>query len=229
VHHYPVIVESAATNFGLTSTNVNDGNSLWSANSIATGFEPTLTLTLNSYSPKLHSDLLGGSFSYSAAEDMFTVGEEGLIPSETPYTVTLDHSYKANGFVAVCGTDGSPWVKTTTVTAPKQYSVSGDTLTFSSADAGAEIYATYEWKSNDASHMEMPTDINPATVQLLLSSQAEPSTGGASKTVNLTFDKAKVTGATAIPQFSKTPGNWQLPFTILKPRATKNAVELKLG
>jgi hypothetical protein len=229
VHHYPVIVDNIATNFALTSTAINDGNSLWSANSVATGFEPTVTVTLNSYSPKLHAELLGGSFSYSGSEDMFTVGEEGLIPSSASYTVTLAHNYKSGGFIAVCGTDGSPWVKTASAPAAKQYSISATTLTFNSADAGAEIYATYEWTDPDASHMELPSEINPKTVQLLISGKAEPASGGASKTLNLTFDRAKVTGATALPALSKTPGNWQLPFTILKPRNTRNAVDLKLG
>jgi len=214
-------------NLNINTTDVPDGNSLYPLAVVETGVESGVVMTFSDFNPRTLSDLIGGTYVESGSKTMYAVEEDHAIPAATAYTVTLDHTPLASPIPTICSLDGSPWVKVTSNPATDQFSISAAVATFSSANAGEEVFATYAYTETAATSMTVPKDIDIPAIQLIVTDENVPSDETRNKfDVTITVDKAKLTGNVGMPEASKNPTTWTLNFRALKPRAGQNLADI---
>lgn len=213
-------------NLNVNTTDVPDGNSLYPLAVVETGVEAGVNMTFSDFNPQTLADLIGGTYTESGSKTMYTVGEEDVIPA-TGFTVTLDHTPLTSPVPTICSLDGSPWVKVASAPAVDQFSISAAVVTYSSANAIEEVFATYAYTEALATSVTVPKDIDIPTIQLIVVGENVPSDETRNKfNVNIVIDKVKVTGNMGMPEGSKNPGTWPLTFKALKPRAGQNLGEI---
>lgn len=213
---YNVTVESIETNFDLTTQNIADGNSLWPAGRIDTDFQPRAVVTLNSYDPKLHADLMGGRYAKSASSTMTKIVKATI--SAPDYKVTLDETPLTDS-VVVYDADSSPFTPVSASPSAGKFAVSGSAITFNSADVGEEVIIAIDYTAPSASKVEIDENVNPPTFQLILCDVAQDEAGTKSYDVTMIFDKVRPSGNIRPPVAQKNPSNWQVTFDVLRPRA----------
>lgn len=208
-------------NFNVTTQDVPDGNSMYPLAIFETGAESQVSITYSDFSYKVLADMVGGTFTEKGTDTLLTIDEGYTIPSSSPYTVPVDHTIGTDPAPVILGLlDGSAWVKVDNAPSAKQYSVSGSVFTFNSADAGAEVFATYSWQGSSTVKIEMPEEVDIPTVRLLITDEQVPS-NKTGKEYDITYyvDKARITGDVRQMTQQSSPGTWTLTWRVLKPRA----------
>ncbi len=217
-------------NISITSQDVADGNSVWPMAILDTEASAQVVVNFSDFSPKLMSDMLGGVHKRNQSNVvMFRIDEEYLVPDKSDYKVTLPLTPESEPEIVVTGLDASPWVKASSTPSSHEFSVSGSVLTFSSNDAGAEVFVTYAYKATSAEILGIPSEIHIPTVRLIITDEMLPSSQtGANYDLTFYIDRARIAGDIAAMTQSKTPGAWQLTWRVIKPRFGKNVGEMQV-
>ncbi len=212
-------VQSIAASSTFNTSELADGNSLFPVGVYDTGIGGQITVTMATFQPALYAALVGGTFEEGVADTLWTTDEGFTIPSESPYTVTLTHTPKTGGTLIVLDNASSPFTQVGSSPAVGQFSLTSNTLTFNSADAGKEIFVTYEWSATQVSKLSLPVSGMRPALHAIISTEASTPDKTGVVDVNIIIDKCMATGDINQPTQQREPQNWSFNLRVLKPRA----------
>lgn len=219
------IVQSIQANITINGTPIQDGNSLWNAANPDTNIEGNVVVTLGTMPPDLYAFIMGDTVTNVSNVPFPVNDEELLIPSASPYTVTLKHAPDTSRPIILVDADASAWVKVSATPAQGQYSISASTVTFNSADAGKSVFITYDYTAPTGKSFGLPKTPQRAACQLIVSGEATGDDESTMYDVALTVDKCKVQGTISPPQQGREPQPVSITFNVLKPRGNNRAVD----
>ncbi len=218
-------VESIQESPTINTQDLPDGNSDWPMGVYDTGNSGQVTVTLSSYQPELYAFLLGTSIEKLVSKSMRQNDEEILIPSVSPFTATLKHTPNTNITPIVLGEDSSPFAKVSATPATGQFSISADVVTFNSADAGKNVFATYDWTASTAEAVGMPKIASRPTLYAIISGEAVSEDESTVYDTNIIIDRCKAVGDVNPPQKGREAQPWSFNLRILKPRGNNKAID----
>ena len=208
------VVESLTPDVELLTTTLPNGNSNFD-DTFSNGMKGKVVVKLSSFQPVLYAALVNGSV--VAGTDIIRKIEANTIPSASPYTIALAKT--PTGTPVVHNGDDSPYVSASAPTTG-QFSVSGASVTFNSADAGQELIIAYDVTPSSSNKMEVAESGSSKSFRMIISGEASLyKDENTTKLDAITFDVVKPSGAIAWPERSKTPKGWSFTLDIQKPRA----------
>lgn len=218
-------VQSIQDTASYNTTDLADGNSDWPMGSYDTGISGQVVVTMASYHAKLHAFLLGVDIANLTNQAMRENDEELLIPSASPFTATLEHAPAALMVPVLVNEEASPFVKVSATPAVGQFSVSASTVTFNSADAGKNVFITYDWTATTAESVGLPKIATRPTLYAVISGSAVSEDESTEYDANIIIDKCKVVGDINPPEKGREPKAWSFTLKVLKPRGSNKAVD----
>lgn len=219
------IVQSIQANITINGTPIQDGNSLWNAANPDTNIEGNIVVTLGTMPPDLYAFIMGDTITEHTSYPFPVNDEELLIPSASPYTVTLKHAPDTSRPIILVDADASAWAKVSATPAKGQYSVSASTVTFNSADAGKSVFITYDYTATNAKSYGLPKEPRRTSCELIVSGEATGDDESSMYEVAVIVDKCKVQGTISPPQQGREPQPVSITFNVQKPRGNKRAVD----
>jgi len=225
-------VQSIAQSITVNTTSLPDGNSDWPAAEVDTGRDGTITLNLSMMPVELYAFLLGVDVKDLSNTPMPIVDEEVVIPSASPFEVTLSHKPDTTRPIVLVGQDASAWVKTANVSAvpaTAQYTVSESIAKFNSADAGKSVFLTYDFSALTAQSFGLPKSGSRFAMQCEISGEATGEDESTFYDTAVIIDKCKATGSINPPEQGREPKPQSITLKVLKPRGTNPAVDFKFA
>ncbi len=217
-------VESIKPTIEFKSSEVPDGNSMLPMGDYDTDISAKVDVKFNSYQQALFAALVGSTVTDETGQKMWKVEEGKTIPASTAYTVTLSQAVAAGGTIIIVDNAGSPFVSAASGPTSGQYTVSGSTVTFNSADASKEVFATYEWTPTDTEKIEIESEQTRRPFMAVISGTVLSEDETAEKDTNIYIDKCKATGSITPPAQQKNKEGWTISLKVLKPRSGQKPV-----
>lgn len=224
------VVQSVQPSVTSNTTDLPDGNSDWPMGTFETGKDGSLVVNMSSFQPALFARLVGSTVSELSGGDLdvYAIEEPLTVPSASPYTVNLAHSYKANATFVLVTKDNSPFTQTASAPAAGQFQPSGNQVTFNSADAGKEVLATYVWTATKGTSVGLPEAGSVKTLHAIISGEATTDDQLSTLYTNIIVDRCRATGDVAPPTMQREPQGWSFTLKVLKPRGGKKALDIKV-
>lgn len=223
-------VQSITPGVNYATSELQDGNSQWPLGIFDTGINATLRVSMSSFQPNLYAALIGTNVTEAANDTLWAVEEGAIVPSASPYEVTLAYTPVTGGTIIVAYTDGKLLTQVTdatSLTAAGQYYVSGSTITFHSADAGKEVLITYEYSATNVTSFGIPESVIRPALHAIISVKATDESQVGQYNANIIIDKCKGEGNINTPALQKDPQAWEFTLRVLKPRHGMKAVDFK--
>ena len=220
-------VQSIQESITKRTTDLPDGNSDFPLGTYDVGTDGKVTVVMSSFSAALYAFLLGVSVSSITAQQMWDIDKSLLIPSASPFSVTLLHTPRSGGTIMLVDDGASAWTQTGSVSAvpaTTQYTVSQTIVSFNSADAGKNVFVTYDY-SADASEVGVPKAATRTQMQCIISGEATSEDESTTYDVNVVIDKCKSSGEMSPPSNEREPKTWTFTLSVLKPRGDNKAVD----
>jgi hypothetical protein len=227
------VVTTVKRDTKVTTKDLPDGNSSYAAKTYAETEETTITVGFSTYDPDLEAFIKGASVSENAtAETEFSVTHEFTIPSTAPYTVVLPKNVKDETFARVLKDKFGNKFTSGEAAAAGTFSVAVATnvatLTFSAADAGKEVFMSYDAYLGGVTTMEYSEVASLPSFRVTLMGETMSYDETQNVLTNVIIDKATSDGSISPPEQGndKTKG-YSLNFKTGKPRAGKKPVVVK--
>lgn len=221
------VVERIESAIEIQTNDLPDGNSDWPMGSYDTGTNGSITVAMSNFNAKLYSALTGANYSPGMQDaQMWSADEEVLVEkdSDNKFTFKLGHTPAPDGSIVLVDEMSSPFVKVSGVPAAGQFSVSSNVLTFSSADEGKNLFATYDWVATEAVNLALPTLASRPVYQAIIETEATDKDLLKRYAANIVVDKCKADGSIAPPPQQRQAQGWSFSLKVLKPRNGKNPV-----
>ncbi len=218
-------VESIKSSIDIKTSELSDGNADFPMGIYDTGKDGTIEVKMSGFSTKFHSALMGVDVESEASQNMWAAEEGHSIPASGAYTYDLSNIVATGGTIVVLDNTGSPFVSVSSGPAAGQFTVSSKTITHNSADAGKEVYVTYEHQALTSERIALPATVGsrPA-LYAIITTIAQSNDETQEFPVNIIVDKCKATGAIAPPTQKRGGEGWTFNLKVLKPRADYNPV-----
>lgn len=219
------VVQSLVPSITGKSATLEDGNSDWDYE-FSTGKEGQITVNLNSFVPRLYAALVASEYKEESNLAIRRI-EEISVPAGSPYSVELKKTPEASTIVIV-NEDDSPFVAGSPVV-QGGYKVSGDTVEFSSADAGTYLMVAYDYKASTGRQSGMDEQTNDDIFQATIAGEAcKKDNESIVIADSMTFDRMKATGELAMPPRQSEPAGWNFTLKVLKPRPGYKVVDHRI-
>lgn len=225
-------VQSIVPNINIKTTSLPDGNSDWDAAEPDTGKEGTITVNLSFMPVELYAWLMGTTVEDLTSTPMPVIDEEIVIPSASPFAVTLTHTPDAARTIILVDADASAWAKTANISAvptATQYTISAVAATFNSADAGKSVFITYDFTAQTAQSFGLPKSGSRPAMECVISGEATGEDESSFFDVAIIVDKCKSTGNVNPPELGREPKPQSITLKVLKPRGNNKAVDFKFA
>jgi len=220
-------VESITPSIEFSGTEVKDGNSMFPMGDYDESIAGKVDVKFNSYQQKLFAGLIGSTVTDETGENMWRIEEGKTVPPSGVYTVTLDKTVATGGTIIIVDNSGSPLASVASGPAASQFTVSGATVTFNSADASKEVFCAYEWTPTDTEKVEL-NEAARRPFYAVVGGKVLSEDETATKEINILFDKCKATGNITPPAQQKNKEGWTISLKILKPRSGYKAVTYRV-
>lgn len=221
------VVERIESAIEIQTNELADGNSDWPMGNYDVGTNGSVTVTMSNFSPKLYAALTGADYNPGLQEaQMWSADEEVIVEkgNDNNYTFKLKQTPAPNGSIVIVDEMSSPFVKVSGTPSAGQFSVSGNVLTFSSADEGKNLFATYDWIATEAVNLALPTLASRPVYQAIIETEAADKDLLKKYVANIVIDKCKADGSIAPPPQQRQAQGWSYSLKVLKPRNGKNPV-----
>lgn len=222
-------VQSIQNAVSYNTATLPDGNSDWPMGDFDIGADGKITVNMSSYQPELLAFLLGTTVEDLTDAVMMSIDEELVVPSATPFTATLIHTPNASITPIVTDDEATSFTKVVSDPAASQFMVSANVVTFNSADAGKQVFATYDWTAGTAIGFGLPKVVSRSVLHCVISSEATSEDESEIYDSNITIDRCKAVGDINPPEASREPKGWSFTLKVLKPRGTNKAVDYTLS
>ncbi len=171
-------VQSVEFDVGVEAQNIPDGNGLFDIMRLYTKRTGSIKITTNLLDPAALAVLWGATLTESRDITAWVVGEEKTIPAVGPFTVTLDKApNNTTAGLFVRDIDGILLTRTASTPTTGQYSVSGNTLTFTATDANKALVISYSYAVTGATTIEVSATSEPRPFQIIHSFTAKDRSG----------------------------------------------------
>lgn len=220
-------VSSISRGRTINTKELPDGNSQYPMGEYDISVGENITVNMSSFQPALYAMLSGEETTDVANDTMTMVEQEITVPDEAPYTVEIDPAYNGTGILLAVGADSTPFSKADSTPATGEFSVSGDTLTFNSADAGKGLFITYDYDAS-TSTSGMPETVKRPVLHAIISTDYQDSAQLSNYRANIVVDRCKATGELKPPDQKPDPDGWSFTLKVLKPRGGKRPVDWKI-
>jgi len=218
-HLFNGVVESLTPDIELINASMPNGNSNFD-DIFSNGMKAKVAVKLSSFQPTLYAALTAGTV--TAGTNTVRKIDEKTIPASSPYTVVLAKT--PSGTPVVHNGDDSPYVSAS-APAAGQFSYTGASVTFNSADASKEVLIAYD-SSLTSGKMALADNANGKKFRLIVAGEAVLyKAEETAKFDAITFDVVKPSGTIAWPERAKTPKGWGFTMEVQKPRAGYSAVD----
>jgi hypothetical protein len=218
-------VERIRSNVTLNTKDMPDGNSDWPMGVYDVGKDGRIEVTMSSYNPGVHAFLLGVTISSIASRNMRENDEELLIPSAAPYTEELEHTPNDNITPILVDESDTEFTNVESSPATGEFLISSNEITFSSADAGKNVFLTYDWTAATADELGLPKSGNRPTLYAAISGEALSEDESTTYDTNVIVDRCKAIGDINIPEQAREPQPWTFTIRVLRPRGNNKAVD----
>jgi hypothetical protein len=119
----------------------------------------------------------------------------------------------------------SPKAETAPTKCTGEFSVSADTLTFSSADAGKEVFLSYDYTATEGGRISGNDNAKRPEVHLILGSEVASQPGDKNvRRSNTVIDKCVAVGDVSTPEQKPDTDGWSVEFQVLEPRGGQKPV-----
>lgn len=207
-------LESLTPSITRKTSTLPDGNSAFDL-TFSAGIDAKVQVNLSSFQPALYAALVNGTV--TAGTNTIRKIELNTIPAASPFAIVLAKT--PSGTPVIHSEDDSPYVSAASP-ATGQFSASGASVTFNSADAGNEVIVAYDVSSASSSKMDLSEDSNSKVFRMIVAGEAVlKKDEGTSKIDAITFDRVSVDGDIPWPVRSKEPKGWSFTLKVEKPRA----------
>jgi len=223
-------VQSIQASVSYNTATLPDGNSDWPMGEYDVGADGKITVNLSSYQPEVLAFLLGTTVNDVANMGMMAIDEEQTVPAVSPFTATSKHTPNAEMTPVVVDDTASPFVKVSANPAVGQFSVSANVFSFSSADAGKNVYFTYDYSvSSGGKEFGIPKVVSRPAIQCIVAGEAVSEDESEVYDANIIVDRCKAVGDITPPEATREPKGWSFTLKVLKPRGQNKAVDYKLA
>ncbi len=221
----PGTVESIGRTNTTETKEYPDGNSRYPMTIRTLKINDRFRVNFSSFQPQLYALVTGESIEEKQNVTMSIVEAKKTI-DDTNYTIKLDPPYDGEGMLFVTGVDSTQFTKAeTSPQGTGEFSVSADTLTFSSADAGKEVFLSYDYTATEAIESAATTTQKRPEVHLIIGSEVASQPGD--KNVyrsNTVIDKCVAVGDVNTPEQKPDTDGWSVEFQVLEPRGGQKPV-----
>jgi len=221
------VIESIKPDIETTSTELPDGNSDWPMGDYDSGKKGNIDVSLSSFQPNLYAALMGVSKVAETTENMWVSNEPGTIPESSAFVVSLENAVAAGGVIVVADNTGSPFVSAASGPTAGQYTVSGADLTFNSADASKQVFATYQYASATSESVSLPDFSTRPKLYAIISGKAITEDEAATIPFNVIVDACKLAGKLTPPSQERAAKPWNFSLKVMKPRSGYKAVDFR--
>lgn len=205
------------------SATLPDGNSDFDLE-YSTGKEGQIVINLSSFVPSIYAALTGADYATESTGTIRKI-EEVTVPDDG--VVTLKGT--PSGDLTVMDGDNVDFTMAdVSPTATGEYSITADTVTFATADAGKLVYIAYDVATTKAQKMSLEASTNADVFRVIVTGEAILAENeGVVVQDQLTLDRVKVTGEVKMPDRSKEPQGWSFTMKLQAPRPGYKAVDYK--
>jgi len=214
----PGTVSSIERTHSVETKELPDGNSQYPMTIRDTKTNDRIRVNFSSFQPQLYALVAGENIEDKQNVTMSIVEEKKTI-DDTNYTIKLDPTYDGKGMLLVTGIDSTQFAKAESTPTAGEFSVSADTLTFSSADAGKEVFLTYDYTATEATVSSATTTPKRPAIHLIVGTDVSSQPGDANAyRNNIVVDKCKAVGDLKPPDQKTDTDGWSVEFQVLEPR-----------
>jgi len=227
--------EKAVTNIGTvesierTSTvetkEYPDGNSRYPMTIRTLKINDRFRINFSSFQPNFYA-LVSGESIEEESDVVMSIVEKSMVIDDLTYKIELDPVYNGTGMLLVTGADSTQFKKVTDTPEVGEFSVSGDSLLFASADAGKEVFLSYDYVATKAVVSSGSTTQKRPEVHLIIGSEVASQPGD--KNVyrsNTVIDKCVAVGDINTPEQKPDTDGWSVEFQMLEPRGGQSPVK----
>ena len=221
----PGTVESIGRTNTTETKEYPDGNSRYPMTIRTLKTNDRFKVNFSSFQPQLYALVTGESIEEKQNVTMSIIEEKKTI-DDTAYTIKMDPVYDGEGMLFVTGVDSTQFAKVESAPMTGEFSVSADTLTFSSADAGKEAFLSYDYKAAEAVESSASKTQKRPELHLIIGSEVASQPGD--KNVhrsNTVIDKCVAVGDLNPPEQKPDTGGWGVEFQVLEPRGGQKPVK----
>lgn len=222
----PGTVESIGRTNTTETKEYPDGNSRYPMTIRTLKSNDRIRINFSSFQPQLYALVTGESIEEKQDVVMSIVEAKKTI-GDTDYTIKMDPAYDGEGMLLVTGIDSTQFTKTeTTPQSAGEFSVSADILTFSSADAGKEVFLSYDYTATNVIESAATTTQRRPELHLIIGSEVVSQPGD--KNVyrsNTIIDKCVAVGDVNTPEQKPDTDGWSVELQVLEPRGGQKPVK----
>lgn len=202
-----------------------DGNSRYPMTVRTLKTNDKFKVNFTSFQPNLYALVTGESIEEKQSVTMSVVEEKKTI-DDTTYTIKTDPVYDGTGMLFITGVDSTQFTKVESAPATGEFSVSADTLTFSSADAGKEVFLSYDYTAASAVESAASTTQKRPAIHLIIGSEVAKQPGDVNAyRSNTIIDKCVAVGDVNTPEQKPDTDGWSVEFQVLEPRGGQKPVK----
>lgn len=226
------IVDNVTTSYNKSTSEMNDGNSMFAAGTYLEKVAATVVPQLNTIDPKLWSFLTGGKivtrkndpFYMSAIEKVITKGEGAAYQIDMGNPLAKDSTILVRS--TAYGTDFTKVASGETEVAVGSFKVDYDTgiLTFNAEDVNKVVFISCYFLAPETISYEVPAIPENPTFKIILSGRNYDVKETNMVYDNYIVDSVRVSGDVPLPPRQKTLGNWSPTFNLEKPRPGAQAI-----
>lgn len=218
-------VESIGRTNSTETKEYPDGNSRYPMTIRTLKANDKFKINFSSFQPRFYALVTGESIEEKQSATMSVVEEKKTIDDAT-YTIKMDPVYDGTGMLFVTGIDSTQFTKAESAPATGEFSVSADTLTFSSADAGKEVFLSYDYTATSAVESASSTTQKRPAIHLIIGSEVAKQPGDVNAyRSNTIIDKCVAVGDINTPEQKPDADGWSVEFQVLEPRGGQKPVK----
>lgn len=220
----PGTVESISRTNSVETKEYPDGNSRYPMTIRTLKANDRFRVNFSSFQPELYALVTGESIEKKENVTMSVIEAKKTIDDEK-YTIKMNPVYDGEGMFFVTGTDSTQFTKTDSTPGVGEFSVSADTLTFSSADAGKEVFLSYDYTATEAVESAASTTQKRPPLHLIFDSEVAKQPGDVNAyRSNMIIDKCTAVGDINTPEQKPDTDGWSVEFQVLEPRGGQKPV-----
>lgn len=225
------IVDNVTTSYNKSTTEMNDGNSMFAAGTYLEKVAATVVPQLNTIDPKLWSFLTGGKIVKKTNDPFYRSGiDKSITKGEgEEYQIELGNALAPNSTILVRNAAyGTDFIKVAGEIAPAvgEFKVDYDTgiLTFNAEDVNKVVFISCYFLAPETISYEVPAIPENPAFKLIASGKNYDVKETNMVYDNYIVDSVRVSGDVPLPPRQKTLGNWSPTFNLEKPRPGAQAI-----
>ena len=223
----PGTVASIERTHSVETKELPDGNSQYPMTIRDIKTNDRVKINFSSFQPQIYAMFAGETIEEQQDVTMSIIEEKRTIDGDD-FTIKLEPSYDDTGMLLVTGIDSTvfEFEKETNPPAAGQFSISADALIFNSADAGKEVFLSYDYTAPNAVVSSASTKPKRPAVHMIIGTEVASQPGDVNiYRSNIVVDKCRAVGDLKPPDQKTDADGWSLEVQVLEPRGGQSPIK----